>query len=98
MPLVTLNVSLIVWRVPNETSAESVSRMRAAEIEPMAAARAASRVRPMVISGVDSATLGRNVGAGVHVTQTAAMRAREEGSSRRMLFYPDGNGFDGSEY
>jgi hypothetical protein len=55
-------------------------------------------VRPTVISGVDSATLGRNVGAGVHVTQTAAMRAREEGSSRRMLFYPDGNGFDGSEY
>jgi hypothetical protein len=49
----------MVWRVPNETSAESVSLMRAGEISPIAAASAGSLVRPIVISGVPIGEIGR---------------------------------------
>src|SRR4051812_36260816 len=48
MPRVGLRVSLIAWRVPNETSAESVARICAAEMSPIAAARVGSLLRPML--------------------------------------------------
>jgi len=50
IPRVLLSVSLIVWRVPNETSVESVARISDAEMSPMAAARAGSRASPSVTS------------------------------------------------
>ncbi|NUQ94566.1 MAG: hypothetical protein HOQ26_16840, partial [Gemmatimonadaceae bacterium] len=45
-PRVAESVSLIVWRVPKETSVESVRRMRAGSTSARAAASAASRGRP----------------------------------------------------
>ena len=50
MPRVLLTVSLIAWRVPNETSIESVTRIWAEEISAIAAASAGSRVSPIVTS------------------------------------------------
>ena len=51
-----LVVSLMVWRVPNETSTESVARIWAAEISAIAAASAGSRFSPIVTSaGVEIA-------------------------------------------
>src|SRR6188474_1085777 len=97
MPRVLLTVSLIVCRVPNETSAESVALIRSAEIARMAAWRAGSLWSPMVISDVESGPTCCCGGRGAHVMQMAATSARdaERSSTRCMLFYLDEDGFDG---
>src|SRR2546423_5233371 len=97
MPRLLLRVSLIVWRVPNETSPESVARICAAEISAIAAASAGSRLSPIVTSG-GGATTGRCADS-VAATKLRVV-ARRTGKIREvgMLSYLDANGFDRSEY
>src|SRR3982074_1344159 len=51
MPLVLLRVSLIAWRVPNETRTESVARISDGEISAIVATRAGSRKMLSVEAG-----------------------------------------------
>src|SRR4051812_30056046 len=58
MPRVPLVVSLIVWRVPNDTSAESVARISDAEISAIVAASASSRLSPRFAPTIDLELVG----------------------------------------
>ncbi|NUO63648.1 MAG: hypothetical protein HOQ34_08765, partial [Gemmatimonadaceae bacterium] len=57
-------MSLIVWRVPKETSVESVRRMRAGSTSARAAASAASRGRPPALPYATPARMGSAAGVG----------------------------------
>src|SRR5687767_7051173 len=84
----------MVWRVPKETSTESVARTSAAEISRMAATRAGSRVSPRVTSvgaAVDDRCGSiRAEDGGMEGEQDAARRTPASKSTnvfRGMLFY-----------
>src|SRR5258708_4958666 len=104
IPRVLLRVSLIVCRVPKETSVESVARISDAEMSAIAAARAASRVRPMVTSETAAGAAGcgsTRVAGGAEVEHDAAIRmpgTRKANVFLRMLCYLDEDAFNGSEY
>src|SRR3954463_5394602 len=107
MPRVGLSVSLMAWRVPNETSAESVARICAAEMSPIAAASVGSLLRPRLelsMPAVDTApgwaeTFGDPVvvtALGTHEAAATVPTARRASAFRCMLCYPDGDGCNGS--
>ena len=85
-----LRVSLIVCRVPNATSVESVARISAAEISAMAATRAGSRVRPIVTSGAAATPIGcgsiRVDGGGEHDSASKTAEAKLQDVILGMLF------------
>src|SRR4051794_18559070 len=107
MPRVGLRVSLIAWRVPNETSAESVARICCAEISAIAAASVGLLVRPRLEPGMPEVGTApdwaETFGAPAVVTALGAQEAvamahaaRRASAFRCMLCYPDGDGCCGS--
>src|ERR1035437_8891418 len=83
MPRDSEAVSLIVFRVPNETSAESVWRMRAGETSASAADSAASRWRPMLTSGAFGADTGAIAAHATANARTLPVICRPSSAVRR---------------
>jgi tRNA A37 threonylcarbamoyladenosine synthetase subunit TsaC/SUA5/YrdC len=94
-------VSLIAWRVPNETRAESVARISDDEMSPMAAASAGSRTRPSVASvcTVEDRGLAKTPawvdGGGEHDRANKRAGAKRPNVLHSMLFLSGEDGFNG---
>ena len=73
MPRVLESVSEKVLRVPNETSAESIRRMRAASMSRSAAATLVSRCRPIEMSRPCEMRALDTVGAGPVAARVATL-------------------------
>src|SRR6476646_2723377 len=101
MPRVALTVSLIAWRVPNDTSAESVARIWVAEISAIAAVSAELLCSPIAgPSALRETDTGFPAGGsppGAHEPAARAERQTRASAFECMLCYPDDDGCNGSE-
>ena len=84
MPRVSDVVSLMVCRVPNDTSTESVYRMRAADTSARAATIRGSFARPMVTSGPGAGPAGVPARLVAWAAAEVASKRQQSGSVRRM--------------
>src|SRR3954451_1816063 len=107
MPRVGLRVSLIAWRVPNETRAESVARICAAEISAIAAASVGLLLSPRLELSMPAVGIAPDwaetfgdpavvTALGAHDAAATMPTARRASAFRCMLCYPDGDGCNGS--